>query len=421
MSEVKNFSEVHKLLAKFVPRSRDFRGQYNLSNMRLLLAKLGNPQEKYKVIHVAGTSGKTSTCYYIAALLRAADTKVGLTVSPYVDEVNERLQINLEPLPEAEFCSKLSKFLDIVAGTGIKPTYFEFLVAFAFWEFANQKADYAVVEVGLGGLLDGTNVIGRPDKVCVITDIGLDHTNILGNNLTDITTQKAGIIQRHNQVIMNKQQDNIMQVVKTKVKNEAAALLIASQNQDMVPNDLPWFQQQNWRLAYKVYQYLAERDGLMKLGQAQTDKARHTYIPARMEIIQRNSKTLIMDGAHNPQKIQALVKSLQLKFPGKKMTVIIGLLSGKDLNVKGVMKELKLVANQIIATAFSAEQDMPRGSIDPTEIVEICHQLDMPAIVINRPEGALLQTINSAEPIILITGSFYLLNNIRPLIFKSGD
>ena len=184
MPQIHTLAEANLALRPFYDYSRT---AYTLDVMKALMEHLGNPQNQLRVLHVAGTSGKTSTAYYCAALLKEAGKKVGLSVSPHVDTVNERLQINGQPMPEAEFCKVLSEFLDVVAESGIKPSYFELLVAMTYWEFARQKVDYAVIEVGLGGLRDGTNVIERADKVCLITDIGLDHTEILGHTLTKIT------------------------------------------------------------------------------------------------------------------------------------------------------------------------------------------------------------------------------------------
>lgn len=146
---IENFAEARKVLSAFVPTGKP--APYTLNRMFRLMKLLGDPQENYHVIHVAGTSGKTSTSYYLAALLAKSDKKVGLTVSPHVDEVNERLQINLKPLSEKDYTKALSEFLEIIHKARINPTYFELLIAFAFWEFARQKVDYAVVEVGLGG------------------------------------------------------------------------------------------------------------------------------------------------------------------------------------------------------------------------------------------------------------------------------
>lgn len=415
---IKDFAEANKVLSGYVPPSREFRGKYNLDNMRALMAELGNPQDKFKVVHVAGTSGKTSTCYYIASMLQAGGAKVGLTVSPYVDEVNERVQINLQPLPEKHFCRALTEFLNIVNKLTIKPTYFELLVAFAYWEFARQQVDYAVVEVGLGGLLDGTNVISRNDKVCVITDIGLDHTNILGKTIPEIAFQKAGIIHTGNIVIMHQQSGEVMKVVEQKTKEEKAQLKLIGQNKHIAHNDLPWFQRRNWQLANEVYSFLQQRDNLKKLGEKELHQSMRTHIPARMEVVKKGDKTIIMDGAHNPQKLHALVRSLQLKFPTQKMTIVFGVLDEKEL--KDSLNELKLVAGTLIATSFPAEQDMPRASANPNKVAKVAEELGIKAQVEAEPERALRQALSQSD-FVLIAGSFFLLNHIRPLILNSDD
>src|SRR5665213_595829 len=218
----KTFAEANKILSGFIPTEDT--GVYNTDRIKMFMDYLGNPQDKLRVIHVAGTSGKTSTSYYVASLLQASGKKVGLTVSPHVDQVNDRLQINLVPLAEAEFCEVLVKFLEVVEKSGFDLTYFELLVALAYWEFERQKVDYAVVEVGLGGLLDGTNVVSSANKICVITDIGLDHITTLGDTLEKIATQKAGIIQEDNVVFAYAQVKEVNDVFITSTKAKHAKL-----------------------------------------------------------------------------------------------------------------------------------------------------------------------------------------------------
>jgi dihydrofolate synthase/folylpolyglutamate synthase len=166
-----NLAEAERALEAYWP-SQVSKHQNNLDPVRKLLRAAGNPQNTLRVVHVAGTSGKTSTAYYVAALLKAAGKKVGLAVSPHVDNLNERVQLDLSPLPEAEFCAELGKYLELVKQTGVVLNHFELLYAFAYLQFARLGVDYAVVEVGVGGLLDATNTVDRDDKVCVITDIG---------------------------------------------------------------------------------------------------------------------------------------------------------------------------------------------------------------------------------------------------------
>ena len=419
MQAIKNFKNAHQVLASFIPPAHTMRDQYTLNRMLVLMEKLGNPQEKYKTIHVAGTSGKTSTCYYIAALLGQTDRKIGLTVSPHIDEINERLQIDLTPLPEEIYCKKLSEFMELLNKLSIKPTYFELLIAFAYWQFAREKVKYAVVEVGLGGLLDGTNVIKRSDKVCAITDIGLDHTKVLGNDIERIAAQKAGIIQSGNEVFSYKQDNDISQSLREATTNQNANLHeLDYSDHPEIASKLPLFQQRNWNLAEKTIEYVLKRDKLPLLTKPELLKTTETYIPARMEVIRKGNKTIILDGAHNPQKTNVLVESLRERFPNTKMSVLLGLLSDKDL--PGVLREITPIASNIVATSFRAEQDMPRGSITPEEIVTLAKKQGFENIEsLPAPKEAFNHLLMESEDIILIVGSFYLLNHIRPLVFSS--
>ncbi len=196
---IRSIQEAEAALLPYVPLVAELTGKdTTLDRIVPLMKLLGDPQDKLKIIHLAGTSGKTSTAYYMSALLQATGKKVGLTVSPHIDTIAERVQIDGLPLPETEFCRELGIFLDIVEFAEAPPSYFELLYAFALWVFERQQVDYAVVETGMGGLYDATNVASRPDKVCVITDIGFDHTHILGKTLPEIAAQKVGIVHDHN-------------------------------------------------------------------------------------------------------------------------------------------------------------------------------------------------------------------------------
>ncbi|HET6924268.1 MAG TPA: Mur ligase family protein, partial [Candidatus Saccharimonadales bacterium] len=315
MTEVTTFAEAHAALRKYyqVPLN----GPYTLDRMYRLLAAVGNPQDTLRAIHIAGTSGKTSTAYYAAALLQQTGAKVGLTVSPHVDEVNERVQLNLTPLPEAQFCAELTEFLALVEASDITPSYFECMIAFAYWEFARQQVDYAVVEVGLGGLLDGTNTIQRDDKVCVIADIGFDHTEVLGDTLEAIAAQKAGIIQPHNAVFVHPQDEAVMAVFQEACHAKVAELTVVP---DTLPFDslyLPSFQRRNLSLALAAVKYVLQRDGRNPLDDGQIETAARTHIPARMETVKSGGRTFILDGAHNAQKLATLFDDVERRFPGQ--------------------------------------------------------------------------------------------------------
>lgn len=417
--EITDFKQAHEVLAKFIPKVPMTQGDYKLDRIQKLMKLLGDPQNSYKTIHIAGTSGKTSTAYFVAALLKESEQKVGLTVSPHVDEVNERIQINLKPLPENEFCKELTKFLSIVEGFNLSPTYFEVLVAFAFWEFAQQKVDYAVIEVGLGGLLDGTNVIDRPDKVSVITDIGFDHTKILGNNLKSIATQKAGIILPGSHVFSYTQTDEVSDVIRTVAAQKQAVLheFLAAEP-DAVVRDLPAFQKRNWYLAEQVVSYILKRDKLSPLTEENLKKSTTIYIPARMEVINYKAKKLILDGSHNQQKLNTLTTAIRDWYPNQKVAVLVGLLEEKDNELHDALLEITKIANFIITTSFFAGQDIPRDPMDPEHMKSLFAQLGFSEVEsIAQPEHALAALLERPEEILLVTGSFYLLNHVRPIIF----
>jgi dihydrofolate synthase/folylpolyglutamate synthase len=413
-----SFKEANTVLARYVPSARKFRAAYTLDTMLALMQALGDPQNSYHVIHVAGTSGKTSTAYYTAALLNQTGKRVGLTVSPHIDEINERVQIDLVPLAEADFCAELDIFLAIVNKLSIEPSYFELLVAFAFWEFARRKVDYAVIEVGLGGLLDGTNVISRPDKVCVLTDIGLDHTNVLGNTLSEIAAQKAGIMHPGNVAFSYVQSDEVMEVFRTCAQEQQTTLHeVTLAAQDKLPGGLPLFQQRNWWLAKQVTDFVLQRDQLPILSPSQLEKASAVYIPARMEIITHQQATIILDGAHNQQKMQTLVASLQNHYPGQKFAVLLALVRGKDLKVEAVLKEILPITSHLILTSFTTQQDLRKYATDPSVVLQKCRELAFDAVeVITSPTRAYHALLERPEKVKLVTGSFYLLNHVRPLV-----
>ena len=415
MIKVNNFQDVATLLSDY----RRPHGDYVLDRILAIMEKLGNPQNSYKVIHIAGTSGKSSTAYYTAALLAETGKKVGLTVSPHVDEINERIQINLKALTEAEFCSELTIFLEDIESIKLEPSYFELLIAFAYWEFARQKVDYAVVEVGLGGLLDSTNVISRADKVSVITDIGLDHTQVLGKKLSGIAAQKAGIILPKSVAFTNKQSDEVMTVFRSVADSKKAQLFVINDHKKLsLLSDLPLFQRRNWSLAYAVFEYICKRDKLTELTDQQLLETTHTHIPARMEVLNYKGKTLIIDGAHNQQKLRTLTTSILDKFPNTKIAVELGLLEEKDDELHEALKEITNFAGHIITTSFFAGQDIPKKAMGADEMERIIRQSGYTGVEsINDPKLAFEALMDRPEDVVLVTGSFYLLNNIRPIVF----
>ncbi len=198
----KNYSQILSYLYGFIPDrySLKFSGQAGIERTKYLLQLLDNPQEKIKVIHIAGTSGKGSTAYLISKLLQHHGFKVGLQVSPHLIDIRERFQINNQLIPEELFVRTFQEIKPTIEKAKNshwgKLTFFEILVSFAFYFFWKNKVDYAVMETGLGGLYDGTNVVENKNKLVVLTKIGLDHQWILGSTYEKIASQKAGIIKK---------------------------------------------------------------------------------------------------------------------------------------------------------------------------------------------------------------------------------
>lgn len=417
---MKTFAEANEALRELWQDERTKPRTYTLDTITALMDYLGNPQEKLKIVHVAGTSGKTSTAYYAAALLKAAGKRVGLTVSPHVDDVNERVQINAVPMPERAFCSELAIFLELVKKSRLEPSYFEAMVAFAFWEFVRSGMEYAVVEVGLGGLLDATNVIRRPDKVCIITDIGRDHADRLGSTLADIAEQKAGIIQLHNSVFCYRQAPVVMEPIIARARQQQADLHILDDDAVQSSLDfLPLFQQRNLGLACAAVDYLLKQNGESGLTDEMVAEAAKIYIPARMEEVPYGGRTIIVDGAHNAQKLHALAESVRRKYPDKKIAAIVSFVGNRTFRLDGSIKELAQLLDHVIITSFSGPQDGPHVSEDPEELAQLFRRHGVASVeVVADPGEAFTVLLTRPEPILLVTGSFYLLNHIRPLLKK---
>lgn len=421
MKQIRTFDDVNETLAKYIPASRNITGKdITLVRMEPLMAQLGNPERKLKIIHVAGTSGKTSTCYYLAVLLQTANKKVGLTVSPHVVSINERVQVNLEPLCEKDFCAALEEFLKLIKNVRPEPTYFELLIAFVYWYFAKIGVDYAVVETGLGGLHDSTNVATQPDKVCVITDIGFDHMHVLGNKLTDIAKQKAGIMHHGNHVFTYKKSEAINDVFKQYAKEHSAILNVLSefeevkgQANNLALNSLPLFQQRNWLLANRVYDCVAKRDGLPVPVASQLNLTMAVQVPGRMDVRKFGDKTIILDGAHNEQKMQAFVASFQKLYPNTKAAILLGLKEGKEYEM--VLPLLKPICSKLIVTAFATTQDLPIKSINPEFLAKAAEKHGFEEVVTERDYIKAYDLLLATESNIqIVTGSFYLIGNLLP-------
>ncbi len=417
--KLRTIEDAERALLAFVPPPRSQRQKYTLGPIRAFMEAIGNPQDTYQVVHIAGTSGKTSTCYYTAALLTASGLKTGLTVSPHISKVSERVQINLEPASDELFASELNEFLEVVKNVGIALTYFEVLMAFAYWFFARQKVDVAVIETGIGGLLDGSNVVRKPTKVCVLTDIGLDHTALLGETIPQIAAQKAGIIGEDNEVFCWLQSPPVMSVFKNASKAQRATMHIRKNQEKSLPNTMPLFQKRNFSLAVSAATWVLHEKYHIKLDATSLHQATKQVIPARMEEFTIGKSTVTLDGAHNPQKMQALIESFQHRHGLVPTAVLFACIEGPDAKIEQTVAALLAIKpKKIILTSFQSLQDMKKISINPNVLQEAFKHAGYHGAIIERDPHKALQTLLSDQVNVLVTGSLYLLFEVRNDLLK---
>jgi len=417
--KITSLADVEVALRPYDEVSRQTTGKHiTLGRTERLMAHIGNPECGLRVVHVAGTSGKTSTTYFIAALLKAAGCTVGATVSPYVDSMDERVQIDGQPLSEKQFCAYFGEFMDRVTGTSERPTRFELLIAFAYWVLSKEKVDYAVIETGMGGLDDSTNVAARTDKLCVLTDIGLDHMEYLGNTLSKIAYQKAGIIHEGNVALMYDQAPEIMRVVRYWVSQQEDAELLTFEQERLaaayggsfVPR-LPEYQKRNWLLAFAAYKYLVKRDNVANISATKLQKTQKLQVPGRMDARTAGDQTILMDGAHNGQKMAAFWQSFAQLYPDVKPVVLLALKQGKE--VSDIAPLLKKYSAEVIVTVFTRGQDMPVLPIEPSEIVSVLKGYGVKGVAVNDQAQAYKLFREKVHGVGVVTGSFYLIAQLR--------
>ena len=305
---------------KILTSSNKFRISLGLERIEKILALLGNPQDNLNIIHVAGTNGKGSVCSIIASILNEAGQKVGLYTSPHILKYNERIKINATDITDDDFSSYVFEISAIAEKNNIDLTEFEILTAVMFKYFADKQVDVAVVETGLGGRYDATNVIKNP-LCCAITHVDFDHTERLGNTLDKIAFEKAGIMKKNCPCI----------VFEKKKVYEDVAQITGANLEIIVPNKSNsnlslkgLYQKDNLNLALavveKTFPNISQEvinNGLKKV-----------YHPYRFEYFE--DKNLIIDGAHNPNGINSLVESLNFYYPNAKRRFIFGCLKNKE-------------------------------------------------------------------------------------------
>ncbi|WBX74125.1 bifunctional folylpolyglutamate synthase/dihydrofolate synthase [Tenacibaculum pacificus] len=322
----------------------------DLTNSIALSKELGNPEKKFKTIHVGGTNGKGSTSHMIASILQEAGYKVGLYTSPHLKNFTERIRINGQEIPQEniiDFISKNKQFLEAQ-----KLSFFEMTVGMAFSYFESQKVDIAVIEVGLGGRLDSTNII--IPEVSVITNIGLDHTQFLGETLPEIAYEKAGIIKDNISVVIGERQEAVEKVFLSKANDCNSEIVFASDGDYSYKTDLLGdYQSKNVKTAVKAISQLKDfviseeniKNGLLQV-------AKNTNLKGRWQILQQEPK-IICDTAHNKEGLIYTLAQLKNEVY-EKLHIVLGVVSDKDL-------EAILPMFPQNATYYFCKPDIARG------------------------------------------------------------
>ena len=342
-----------------------------LGRTRELLQKLGNPEKQLKFVHIAGTNGKGSCAAMLSSILEAAGYRVGLYTSPFINRFNERMQINHQCIPDGELAELTAYIRPFADGMADPPTEFELITALAMVYFARHQCDIVVLEVGMGGELDSTNIIDVPEAA-VIMAMGLDHVKELGPTMADIARAKAGIIKEGGRVVSYGGNNEADAVIAAACREKHASLR-QPDFAAIVPGDFSlegqsfsykgWhdlriplvgaYQMKNAAVVLETVEVLRQR-GWHISDEAVVQGLKNTRWPARFEVLRRDP-VFIVDGGHNPHGIRATAESLQRLFPGKKFTFVTGVMADKD--VESILGLIVPLADQF----FTVRPDNPRA------------------------------------------------------------
>ncbi|MBX3373735.1 MAG: bifunctional folylpolyglutamate synthase/dihydrofolate synthase [Phycisphaeraceae bacterium] len=407
---------------------------FKLDRMRALMAELGDPQNQVRMVHVAGTVGKGSTVAMIASMLEACGYAVGRYTSPHLIDLRERIMINGQPISRADLTEHTAQVSAAAARLGVEPTFFEMMTAIAFRHYAEQAVDIAVIEVGLGGRLDSTNII-RPEA-SVVTQIDLDHTQILGRTVTEIAREKAGIFKSGVPAFSYEQDPAVEKVLREEAEKAGTTLrivgrdidfsrrfgsdaergphsricLITERNQYMhLPVPMPGEHQAlNCGVALAVIDHLQTVGFTLDEHRVMIGLDR-TRVPGRMEILSHRPR-IIIDGAHNPIALSTLMRSIGTYLPADSMVCVFGCCEDKD-----VATMLETAARGGDKFVFTRARGNPRAK-DPEELQRIFNERcgKMSQVADTLPEAIdLALRAAGRDDLILVTGSFYLIGEAR--------
>lgn len=421
--------------------------------MRDFMHALGDPQEKLRYVHIAGTNGKGSACVMTQSILTASGFRTGLYISPHLDQFNERLSIDGQMISDADLRRLAARVRAAAETLGEEPTDFEMITAMAFCWFEEQRCDLVVLEVGMGGRLDATNVISSPE-VCAIMHIGLDHTEFLGDTVEKVAAEKSGILKPGADCVLYHQLPGVMEVVQKRFANvnpDAAARLIITdpaaftartrtidgqvfdyrnrselriqllgnyqmENAMAVLDIIDCLQRRGWGISEDAIQKGTSAAQIRKdVQQPGISEAAiragltRAVWPGRFELLSR-APLLIVDGAHNPNGVEALVDTIRAYFPDQKINFVMGVMKDKDYHTM-----LRLIAPY--AARFITELPDAHRALRPEELKsEIRTYFDGPVETADSVTAAVQRAMEIAEGTEAITicfGSLYQVADIR--------
>ncbi len=422
---------------KYLEKLRVLGSNYGLERTERLLDLLGNPHKKLKLIHIAGTNGKGSTSSILGKVLIEHGYKVGFFNSPHLEEIEEIIRINDNNIAEEELVNLLDEikpYVNKVVKEGYKhPTEFEVLTCVMFLYLYRQEVDFGVIEVGLGGRLDSTNVI--TPILSIITSISLDHTNILGNTVEEITSEKVGIIKGNIPVITCNQKDEVTDIIKSKALLTNSKLTIVDLNEfnllEIVNDDIPYqrvsinfnnnkytldlallgkHQIINLSLAIKVLEELQNLNYINVEINKLYEGVKSVKWKGRLEVLKKDPY-IVIDGAHNISGIEFLKSNIEEYFKYKNLYLILGILN--DKNVEEMVKLISPLATEV----YTVTPNSIRAA-SANELKEIVLKYNNNCIAFNDYNKAIQLSLSKAnkDDLIIVSGSLYMIGEIRKIL-----
>ncbi len=400
--------------------------RFGLDRMRRMMTVLGAPQSRFDTIHVVGTNGKSSTTRMIAAILERQGLRTGTYTSPHLVSYRERVEIGEREIEGDAFAEAVARAVwaadrvNRTLGEDDHVTQFELLTAAAFWELAEREVQVAVVEAGLGGRYDATSVV--ESQVTVLTNVGLEHTRWLGPTVRDIAEEKIAVLRPGAMLVLGADLAQEARAVAERVVGERGATLVTAPAEPFAGGLLARgeFQRRNFalaRTAAEAYARSSHRAGVEDLGRAVREAAESTVVPGRLQVVGEDPRT-ILDGAHNPHAVAALLESLPQLVEGRPLALVLGVLEDKD--AASMLAGLLSVSDRAWFTA------PPSGrALSPAALQSLARQLGFDAAITEpRPARALEEArrwARAQDGAVLATGSVYLVGELMGAVDGCGS